>query len=328
MLLPGAVPLGNPRDCLECGHQHSSARERCLSFHFDQCETDILVRQACNRTEGLTMTYRWLLALLALGASAQLPQVSRPAAASTTVAAGSAARAVAAADIRTLGEYQWRLIGATNSAGKRIDALFVRADMPLQLEFSAGRLSISNSCNNISGAYSISRGRLQVSPMVQTMMACHDAALAALDSAIIQRLQGEAALSIQTDGNAPRLQLITDHGDTLSFTGVPTPETRYGGPGQIVFLEVAAQTVPCGRVLVPAKQCLQVRERHFDEHGLPSGAPGAWHPLYQNIEGYTHQSGIRNVLRLKRFAIKNPPVDAPSTAYVLDLVVESEKVSH
>jgi Domain of unknown function (DUF4377) len=72
------------------------------------------------------------------------------------------------------------------------------------------------------------------------------------------------------------------------------------------------------------------------EHAMPAGArriyadngvlawQGEWRPLYQEIEGYTHTPGTRNVLRLKKFAVKNPPADAPSVAYVLDMVVESE----
>jgi AraC family transcriptional regulator len=34
ILAPGAVLLGNPGDCFECGHQHSIG-DRCLSFQFD-----------------------------------------------------------------------------------------------------------------------------------------------------------------------------------------------------------------------------------------------------------------------------------------------------
>jgi AraC family transcriptional regulator len=33
-LAPGATLLGNPGDCFECGHQHSTG-DRCLSFHFE-----------------------------------------------------------------------------------------------------------------------------------------------------------------------------------------------------------------------------------------------------------------------------------------------------
>ena len=87
---------------------------------------------------------------------------------------------------------------------------------------------------------------------------------------------------------------------------------------------MAAQTEPCSHPLIPNMKCLKVRERHYDANGLQSGQPGEWQPLYQNIEGYTHEAGVRNVLRVKRYAIKNPPADAPSSAYVLDMVIESD----
>ncbi|MES1154129.1 MAG: DUF4377 domain-containing protein, partial [Rhodanobacter sp.] len=51
-----------------------------------------------------------------------------------------------------------------------------------------------------------------------------------------------------------------------------------------------------------------------------------WQPLQQDIEGYVHEPGVRNVLRVKRYPLQRPPADAPSSAYVLDMVVESEIV--
>jgi len=33
-LVPGALMLGNPGACFECGHEHGVG-DRCLSFHFD-----------------------------------------------------------------------------------------------------------------------------------------------------------------------------------------------------------------------------------------------------------------------------------------------------
>ncbi|OLL32244.1 hypothetical protein BTH42_07270 [Burkholderia sp. SRS-W-2-2016] len=289
-----------------------------------------------------------LLLPLVLAACAQTPEATGPASATTATTAttttgataaptaGSAANAPAAAaasapapaanGAELLSRYHWRLNNAIDSKGTRIDALFVRPDQPLQLDFSADRMNVVNSCNNLGAGYSVKKGRLQVGPMVSTMMACHDAGLAALDDAISQRLRGSPAVKLLARDNAPSLQLVTDSGDTLSFTGVPTAETRYGGPGEIAFLEVAPQTVPCNHPLMANQQCLQVRERHFDEQGLASGTPGPWQPLNQTIDGYTHTPGIRNVLRVKRFTVKNPPADAPAVAYVLDLVVESEKV--
>jgi heat shock protein HslJ len=270
-----------------------------------------------------------LLLPLALAACSHTPVATSPAPSISTPGAATvaAARAPSASGSTVLSQYHWQLNDAIDSEGNRIEALFVRPDQPLQLDFSADRLNVVNGCNNMGAGYHVRKGRLQIGPITSTMMACHQPALSALDDAIAQRLRGSVSVNLLSRDNAPRLQLVTDSGDTLSFTGVATAETRYGGPGERAFLEVAAQTVPCNLPLMPGKQCLLVRERHFDEQGLPSGTPGQWQPLHQDIEGYTHTPGIRDVLRVKRFDISNPPADGPSVAYVLDLVVESEKVS-
>ena len=55
----------------------------------------------------------------------------------------------------------------------------------------------------------------------------------------------------------------------------------------------------------------------------PVGDPGPFGNFYATIEGYTHEPGVRNVLRVDRYEIKDPPADAPSQAFVLDMVVES-----
>ncbi|WP_199098044.1 META and DUF4377 domain-containing protein [Dyella sp. ASV21] len=277
------------------------------------------------------MKYRLLWLPLALAACSQSPQGTAPApgasAAAPPTAASSAPPAAAAVDASQLSQYHWQLTDATDSSGKRIDALFVRADKPVELSFNGGRFAVSNACNAMGGRYTLNQHQLQISPMMSTMMACSDPALAALDGAISQRLQGNLTISQSGDNASPQLQLVTAGGDTLHFTGQPTAETRYGGPGETVFFEVAAQTVPCNHPLIPNKQCLQVRERHYDSQGIQTGSPGDWQPLNQDIEGYTHEAGTRNVLRLKRYALKNVPADAPNTTYVLDMVVETEKVS-
>ncbi|MFS6809965.1 hypothetical protein WHL40_14485, partial [Staphylococcus aureus] len=126
--------------------------------------------------------------------------------------------------------------------------------------------------------------QLVVGPMMHTMMACREPALNQLDGLIGQRLASHPAIAVTKHGDTPQLQLHTTAGDTLEFTGVPTPETRYGGPGVTEFLEVAAQTVPCQQ----NRPCLNVREVHHDANGLVTGTPGEWHTL-PSIEGYTHQ---------------------------------------
>ncbi|MCC8400815.1 META and DUF4377 domain-containing protein [Paraburkholderia sp. MMS20-SJTN17] len=268
------------------------------------------------------MKYRILLLPLVLAACAQTPEVTAPVPPASTAAANP----VSPSGTDLLTRYHWQLNNAIDRNGTHLDALFVRPDKPLQLDFSPYRITVVNGCNSMGAGYTVRKGYLQIGPMVSTMMACPDPALAALDDAISQRVRGSVNVNLLVRDDAPSLQLITDSGDTLSFTGFPTAETRYGAPGQLAFLEVAPQPVPCNHPAMPNGECLLVRERFFDEQGLATGTPGPWQPLNQAIEGYAHTPGIRNVLRVKRFAIKNPPADGASVAYVLDLVVESEKV--
>lgn len=245
------------------------------------------------------------------------PAQDTPPAATTPTPAPAPASAL---DAAALAAHHWKLDQAVDAKGQRIDALFVRADKPVQLDFREGRVSVSNACNRMGGGFSLEGDRVVIADLASTMMACVDPKLSALDREIGQRLRGPQTASLQ--GGA--LTLTSAAGDVLTFRGEATAETRFGGPGEIVFLEIAPESKPCTHPLVPNRQCLQVREVFFDANGLRTGAQEGWQPLYQDIEGFTHEEGTRNVVRVKRFAVKDPPADASSIAYVLDMVVESD----
>jgi len=133
-------------------------------------------------------------------------------------------------------------------------------------------------------------------------------------------------LDLQLRGGAtPSLRLVSPTRQTLALTGQPTMESRYGAPKRI-FLEVAAQTVPCQPGAGAPTQCLRVRERRFDAQGLRIEPPGEWRAFYGGIDGYTHTPGVRNVLRINRYKRSQVPADASAYVYVLDMVVESELV--
>ena len=259
---------------------------------------------------------------VALAACAKPPQ-DQPAAPPAVPAPVADAPATAAtATASTLSAQHWQLREAKNAQGQRIDALFVNADKPLQLDFADGRVNVSNSCNLMSGAYAVQGDQLKVERVASTMMACADARLRALEQEAGKRLQGGTTFAQTAD----TLTLTTASGDVLTFQGQPTAETRYGGKGETVFLEVAPQTRACSHPLIQGQQCLQVRELTYDEQGRKSGGDGAFENFYASIEGYQHEAGTRNVLRVKRYAVKNTPADASSLAYELDMVVESEPV--
>lgn len=231
-----------------------------------------------------------------------------------------------ATDATALGGYHWRLSSAADAEGKRIDTLFVRAEQPVQLDFAQGRLGVSNSCNRIGGGYAVDGAQLKIDNLSSTLMACTDNALMTLDQEIGKRLEGALSFAIEQANGMPQLTLTNGEGDVLTFTGHATAETRYGSGGEQAFLEVAAQTKPCSHPLIPDKQCLQVREIRYDENGVKTGTAAEFSHFYEGIEGYTHEPGVRNVLRVKRFKRDPVPADAADTAYVLDMVVESEVV--
>lgn len=250
---------------------------------------------------------------------------SNPPAVSDEAATAPAANAAAAANIEgaLLGTNHWTLETATDASGKRIDGLFVRADKPVTLDISNGRIAVGNTCNHLGGSYTLEGGTLEVGSMISTQMACAEPGVMALDRLVSERLQGKLEVRAL---DATGLTLVAANGDVLGFRGEPTAETRYGGEGETVFMEVDAQTRPCPHPLIKDATCLQVREVKYDDQGLEQGKRGEWENFYGDIEGYTHQPGVRNVLRLKRYEVKNPPADASSHAYVLDMVVGSEQV--
>jgi heat shock protein HslJ len=269
-----------------------------------------------------------LIVLLSLSMSActrapTAPAATPPADADTeTPPQGTAT----AANATELGNYHWRLTSAADAEGKRIDTLFVRAEQPVQLDFAQGRLSISNTCNRMGGGYAIDGAQLKIEQLSSTLMACTDNALMTLDQEIGKRMEGTLSFAIEQANGKPQLTLTGGNGDVLIFTGHATAENRYGSVGEQVFLEVEAQTRPCSHPLIPDKQCLQVREIRYDDNGIKTGTPGEFQPLYEDIEGYRHQPGVRTVLRVKRFKRDPVPADASDSAYVLDMVVESEVV--
>jgi heat shock protein HslJ len=242
--------------------------------------------------------------------------------AASACAAQPASGAASGAPMNTLEAYRWSLQAATDGQGKRI--VLAPPERPFVFGFSRGRVDIEGPCNRQFGGFQIDAyGRLSVARMASTMKACEPALMQA-DAALADLLAQPMKMEL-TSGGVPTLRLTSAENATLVLTGQMTPEARYGA-STTIFLEVAAQPVACNDPLRPAATCLQVRERRYDEKGLQVGTPGAWRPLYEPIEGFTHRAGERNVLRLKRFQRNPVPADASANVYVLDLIVESEIV--
>ena len=225
-----------------------------------------------------------------------------------------------------LENHRWTLVSATDAKGQRIDALFPAPGMPLVFGFADGRINIEGGCNRMNSGFQVDAERqLKVGRFAATMMAC-EAPLMNADAAVSALLAESVRIDVLgVTPPPPRLRWVSSNGQTLVFSGQATPESLYGAATR-VFLEVNAQRVACQNPQNGQTSCLQVRERRFDAQGLVVLPHGEWRPLFEAIDGYTHQPGVRNVLRLKQFQRGAVAAGTPARVYVLDLVVESETV--
>jgi len=239
--------------------------------------------------------------------------------------AGATAQAASMPNLgATLVAYRWQLESATDPTGASIGALFPGPENLLGVEFMDGQLGVHGGCNRIGVGYQVVEpSQLQLGQARSTMMACPPP-LADADAAAAKFLTGTLQAEIQGEAGAPVLRLAAVDGTVLTFKGQPTPETRFGGPGTRAFLEVSPE--PCQPPAPAAGPCLMVRDRTFDEQGLPSGTPGEWRALPEGIEGYTPAAGQQQVVRVKRFETTAAAGGEPAVHFVFDMVVESRTV--
>lgn len=225
--------------------------------------------------------------------------------------------------VRALQDHRWTLQAATDAGGAPVEALLPPGARYV-LQFDGARLSVSGGCNAMNGDWHLSpRDELRVGRLASTMKACEPALMQADQALAVQLAQPLGVVIVH--GAQPTLQLKTAQRHSLVFSGERTERSLYGKPERL-FLEVAPQTVPCTSG-VQRGQCLQVRERRFDRNGVRVDPPGPWQVFHGGIQGYSHQPGVRNVLRVDRYTRTRVPADASRYLYVLDLVVESEVVS-
>lgn len=232
---------------------------------------------------------------------------------------------------KTLQAFHWELEKADDPSGRALPAFTALAPQRVvRLSFVPGdkpgdqRVVVDRLCNGIGAGYQLNGIDITISRPVSTMMACPDPQLMQLERPSQRR---SAAPPACTWPRTPTRRACCCSSTTAAagtwWASPPTPRVT------------AARAKPCSWKWAPSSacshgvvrnaQCMQVREVKYNSAGLKTGT-GEWGHFYGNIEGFTHQAGTRNVLRVKRYTIQNPPADASRYAYVLDMRVESELV--
>lgn len=223
--------------------------------------------------------------------------------------------------------YDWDLAAAYDGRGQAAPEWQLAGRPAARLHFEKDGLSVQNLCNRVGAGYTLDGDRVRVSRPMSTLRACADRALMDLEHRVAAQLPQTQRYELRSGAAAPRLVLHFADGSRWELAGSPTPATRYGSAGERIFLEVAPERVACNHPLMPNAQCLRVRDVSFADNGVKQGA-GEWRIFQGEIDGYQHERGIRNVLRVQRYPLARNgqlPADAPSHAYVLDMVVESER---
>ncbi|AOA57808.1 META and DUF4377 domain-containing protein [Acinetobacter larvae] len=216
---------------------------------------------------------------------------------------------------QSLLDYQWQY--QPEGSKKPIVLSFQKEDQ---------RLSIATGCNNQGTTWQIINGQIRTGQLVSTMMACDPALMKQEQFSSSVFNQRSIAFKLENSNpEQPRLTLTGPNNEQLVFVGSMTPEAKYQSRAETIFLEISPETKSC--VGVAPQNCLQVREIKYDDKGIKSQVDKDWTLFYDQIQGFQHDSNLRQVVRIKRYSIKNPAADQSKYAYVKDMVVESEDVS-
>ena len=212
---------------------------------------------------------------------------------------------------KTLASYQWQ-------------ANPQNAQQPITLNFTSdSKISIQTSCNSLFGGFDLKNNTIIANKLASTMKGC--TGVAAQQERFASELFSQPAVPYilnLNDPENPTLTLVALNGNKVVFTGKMTPETKYKTQGETIFLEVSPNTKQCSGVA--PQTCLQVREIKFSESGVRTQVDKDWTLFYDRIEGFTHSPNERQVIRVKRYEIKNPAADQSKYAYVHDMTIERE----
>ncbi|TCM69860.1 heat shock protein HslJ [Acinetobacter calcoaceticus] len=215
---------------------------------------------------------------------------------------------------QTLVDYQWSY--QPTATQKPIVLNFAKQDQ---------RLSISTGCNTLNTSWRIDNGLIITGNGASTMKACEPALMK--QEQFVAALFNNAKVPFSVSQTQPQtavLTIITAQGEKLVFNGEMTAEAKYQSQPETIFLEISPVTKSCTGVA--PQTCLQVREIKFDQNGVKTQVDKDWTYFYDGIQGFTHVPTERQVVRIKRYEIKNPAADQSKYAYVQDMIVEREQI--
>lgn len=172
-----------------------------------------------------------------------------------------------------------------------------------QNEGGESRVSGRSWCNRFTASYALREGgKLTIGRAASTRMACMEPAMQ-FESAFLEKL--EAITSYRISGST--MEVNTADGEVLTFHA----REKVSPQAKVKFIYVAPQKVACSAGVMQTT-CFRIRERKEDP----------WQLWYGTIHGFDFKPGTAYRLRILEEQVANPPADASSIKWTLDLVVE------
>lgn len=220
-----------------------------------------------------------------------------------------------------LSNYRWQLVSAIDSNKNNLTKLINikdKVELSFNVNDSQRNVNFGVGCNSMSGHYTLKDNVLTISEVISTQMLC-ETDIDAAENILAKSMYGASQLTL-TANKVPLLTQIANNGSVLVWKGELTSEAKYGVKPEIIYWQIASQTQPCPGSTT--QKCLKVRPIVYNQQGIQT-MQGEWRLFNGNIEGYTHDSTLDQILRLKRFTIDPVDVKGKQTVYVVDRVVES-----
>lgn len=211
--------------------------------------------------------------------------------------------------------FDWYPLEATDAQGRRVRALRGARKRGLRAQYRDDGYELKGPCNTASGSYHLDGKRMLRDDRygsVQTTAGCrHDAAM---EIAFFRLATVNTEFAVVNEGAEHKLLITHDDGARISLIGVPTAQTRYGGPGTKLELQVDDER-RCPPPSTRRERCLHVRQVRSD--GANDVPVGDWYWLREPIEGYRHQPCFRATLQVLRFDTAAGDSGPATVAYVM-----------
>ncbi len=150
--------------------------------------------------------YCFIAATILVSACSTMPDISNPSDTQTPQVTSN------------LNNTRWKLINATDSQGKRIDAFFVQSKAPIELVFTDKHFAIENACNILNGSWQINHQQtITFYNTLSTKMLCSPE-LNKLEQLVIEHLHSVEPVKITfNDAKPSTMSLHFSNGNGLVF---------------------------------------------------------------------------------------------------------------